>query len=346
MTTSDIVAPALHEGPLSGAAQALVASGIALGSTSWASVARAWTVDYVFNGVERAFESGDDPVPAVNQLLEGAASVLRETKRVGMVPGHDAARPIAHQSVTDVTASHYGELFRAFSTTDFWQEPARLLACRLERNGIDLETIRGDAGCGGGRYSAAWRQLGARAVLGVDLSAIGVADAHRRLTQYQPGGVHVCQASVLSLPVRDGQFDVVFSNGVLHHTTDWRTGIHEIVRALKPGGFGWLYLIENPGGLFWDVIEILRVLMQEEPADQSRAVLRAAGVPANRIFYMLDHVLVPINVRLTPREIEATLEEAGACGADFDRIEHIYQGAPHASVKYGVGENRYVFSRA
>ena len=56
--------------------------------------------------------------------------------------------------------------------------------------------------------------------------------------------------------------------------------------------------------------------------------------------------------RLTPDEIEDTLREAGAAGlrrlsrgADFDRVEAIHRGDPYAVEKYGVGENRYVFSK-
>jgi SAM-dependent methyltransferase len=146
---------------------------------------------------------------------------------------------------------------------------------------------------------------------------------------------------------------VVFSNGILHHTTDWKKGVRELVRVLKPGGFGFLYLIENPGGLFWDLIEILRVILKDEPKEIARAALQTLGLPANRIFYMLDHVLVPINVRLTPQEIESALAESGAVeirrlerGTDFDRVEQIHRRAAYAAVKYGVGENRYVFSKA
>lgn len=76
------------------------------------------------------------------------------------------------------------------------------------------------------------------------------------------------------------------------------------------------------------------------------------GMPPNRIFYMLDHVMVPINVRLTPKEIGECLDAAGATqirrlkrGADFDRIEHLYWNKPYADVHFGVGKNRYVFSK-
>jgi hypothetical protein len=112
-------------------------------------------------------------------------------------------------------------------------------------------------------------------------------------------------------------------------------------------------LIENPGGLFWESIEILRELMRDVPRDKARDALAALQIPGNRIFYMLDHVMVPINIRLTPAEIESCLTENGATnvrrlkrGADFDRVERIYQGEPYAIQKFGVGENRYLFSKA
>ncbi|MFN6204671.1 MAG: hypothetical protein ACK496_19660, partial [Acidobacteriota bacterium] len=126
----------------------------------------------------------------------------------------------------------------------------------------------------------------------------------------------------------------------------------QLVRVLKPGGLGWLYLIENPGGLFWEMIEIMRQIMANEEHRLAREILGLMGLPANRIFYMLDHVLAPVNLRLTPQEIEEALGDSGAVavqrlarGTDFDRIERLHRGEPYASVKYGVGENRYIFSR-
>jgi hypothetical protein len=63
--------------------------------------------------------------------------------------------------------------------------------------------------------------------------------------------------------------------------------------------------------------------------------------------------MVPINVRLNSAEIEQCLTDAGAVkvrrlarGTDFDRVESIYQRVPWAKLKYGIGENRYVFSKA
>lgn len=46
----------------------------------------------------------------------------------------------------------------------------------------------------------------------------------------------------LQLPYRDGVLDVIFGFGVLHHLPNWRGGLREIARVLKPGG---IYVLEE-----------------------------------------------------------------------------------------------------
>jgi ubiquinone/menaquinone biosynthesis C-methylase UbiE len=46
----------------------------------------------------------------------------------------------------------------------------------------------------------------------------------------------------LTLPYRDEVLDAVFGFGVLHHLPDWRGGLKEIARVLKPGG---IYFLEE-----------------------------------------------------------------------------------------------------
>jgi ubiquinone/menaquinone biosynthesis C-methylase UbiE len=313
--------------------------------------------------MERVFATGREPIGAINELLQNVTQFLKAAVNSGFteiqcaVPREEIAETKGLKPLEQVTGEHYGQLFKSFSSASFWEEPVHLLALRLEKNGIKTSQIQDkevlDAGCGGGRYSVAWRLLGAGCVTGVDVSEVGIANAQHRVSDSGIDHVTFRTGNVLELPFAANTFDVVFSNGVLHHTLSWRKGMAELMRVLKPGGWGWLYLIENPGGLFWDVIEILRVILKDEPREKARAALEMLGVPANRSFYMLDHVMVPINVRLTSFEIEECLTASGAKditrlnrGADFDRVERIYQQEPFASAKYGIGENRYVFSKS
>jgi ubiquinone/menaquinone biosynthesis C-methylase UbiE len=352
------VAPCLLDEPYGAAAREFCQACADLGTGRGAAVLRAWTVLRVFVEVERILSDPSEPTVPFARFLRHLTRVLTTMREAGFpsVRGVGEVPTAGVDGVEQATGEHYGPLFRDFTRTSYWDEPTALLRVRLERNEISENRFASkrvlDAGCGGGRYTVAWRTLGAAEAVGVDISEINIQDASRRVAEAGLTGVEFRQGNALSLPFPDSEFDVVFSNGVLHHTVDWKKGVRELLRVLKPGGLGWLYLIENPGGLFWDSIEILRVVMLAEPSDFARQTLRLLGVPANRVFYMLDHVMVPINLRLTPQEIDEELQRNGATairrltrGTDFDRVEQIHRRVPFAEAKYGVGENRFVFSK-
>ncbi len=328
-------------------------------NSNFSSVLKTWATYYIFVSKEAAFKDTADPTSAINSAFTMQEKMFRTASQLDAQFLGEARG--FHQSLDNIqaketeTGDHYGNLFKAFDDEHFFNEAATLLSTRLTRNGIDLANIQHwdvlDAGCGGGRYSAAWAKLGAKSVTGVDFSEIGIHSARERIsTKFD--NVKFELGDALDIPFPENSFDCAFSNGVLHHTRDWEKGIYELVRVLKPGGLGWLYLIENPGGYFWDVIEILRVLMGPVDKALARASLQILGIPSNRIFYILDHIMVPINIRLTENEIEDCLSRAGAQsirklprGTDFDRVEQIFQNAPYSEMKYGVGEQRYVFSK-
>lgn len=349
-----VTAPSLDNGPLAEAGRAAVAAAARLGRNRRASILRAWAVHDVFAWCEEIYKSAEPPLPQFAARLNQLADWFDAAARLAPTTGEAHAPSTA--PVEEITGRHYGELFKAFDPEAYFEETASILRQRLENNGIDVAQFRDkrvlDAGCGGGRYSVAWRRLGAAPVVGVDMSEIGVMDARRRVTDAGIDGVTFEIGSVLDLPFPSDSFDVAFSNGVLHHTVNWQVGVHELLRVLRPGGFGWLYLIEDPGGLHWDSIEILRTILDGESKDLARDALRLLGVASNRAFYMLDHVMAPINVRLPAWAVESALAEAGATdvrrltrGCHFDRIERVHEDVPFAADKFGVAEHRYVFTK-
>jgi len=349
------IAPCLRGGPLAAAGLRFVISALALPPSNYSAALKTWAAHYLFTSAETAFSQNEDPTPALIMALNRLEGLLTEAYVLNpRFMGASNSTPLG--SVEAETGNHYGSLFKQWDDAHYFGEASELLGARLFRNDIDLSRIGDwsvlDAGCGGGRYSMAWSRLGARRVTGLDFSESNVNTARERTGGYL-GDLTFKQGDVLDIPFLEDNFDVVFCNGVLHHTKDWKRGVKEIVRVLKPGGLGWLYLIENPGGYFWDVIEILRAVMLGVDKELARASLRMLGVPQNRIYYILDHIMVPINLRITEQEIEEALFDNGAAdirklrrGADFDRVEKIYQGVPYARMKYGVGENRYVFTKA
>lgn len=300
---------------------------------------------------DRVFAATGDPVAGYTEAVIAAARSLEAA----------AELPIATSDVSsfegatkqDITATHYGHLWGGFSPEHYFDEATELLRQRFERNGFDLtraphERVL-DAGCGGGRYSVALKRLGFKEVVGVDWSTQGIAVANARISEAKIAGVSYQTADVLKLPFADGEFDVVFSNGVLHHTYDTNQGVRELRRVVKSGGRGWLYLYHRPGGLDRLTHYLARLLLKRARHEVCRRYCHALGLAANRIFFLLDLWLTPIAEAYTPEEMDTMLRAANfpswrRCdrGEDRDLVERIYQREPFAAEKYGVGENRYI----
>ncbi|MBE2255796.1 MAG: class I SAM-dependent methyltransferase [Ignavibacteria bacterium] len=319
------------------------------------------SIPIFFNKNEEINESFKNPIELFNDFLKDYIELIDSSKNSEFSTYFNSIvsdNTINQESELEIklnTGSHYGNLFKEFNLDQFL-EAKNLLETRLSRNNIDINLIKNkkilDQGCGGGRYTVALKLLGAKECYGVDYSEEGIADANHKMKVLNLENIKFIKNDVLSLEFDDNSFDFVFSNGVLHHTSNWQKGISELMRVLKPGGSGFLYLIENPGGLFWDSIEILRAINKKINKIYARNVMKSLNIPSNKIFYMLDHVLVPINTRLTELQIKDELMKNGATnilrlnrGVDFDRVEKLFNKIPYGKEKFGIGENRFIFSK-
>jgi SAM-dependent methyltransferase len=114
----------------------------------------------------------------------------------------------------------------------------------IVKTGIEPGQFKGkrvfDAGCGGGRYVYLAGLYGAEAVYGVDMSQ--AVEKAISLCKDMPN-VHIVQGDLMNLPFEPGSFDIVYSIGVLHHTTDTKKAFDNIARYVKPGGTlaVWVY---------------------------------------------------------------------------------------------------------
>jgi SAM-dependent methyltransferase len=96
------------------------------------------------------------------------------------------------------------------------------------RRGLTLEV-----GCGYGRFLNTVSHRGGE-IVGVDVSA-SAADLAFDFVGRRPK-VHVIQADLFRLPLRDGAFARAFAIGVLHHTPDPEAAVRAIAPKLAPGG--------------------------------------------------------------------------------------------------------------
>src|SRR2546427_3387519 len=90
-----------------------------------------------------------------------------------------------------------------------------------------------DVGCGTGLWSIAFAMNGLH-VTGVDFSRASLAEAAKMA---QECGVSVAfrRADLFSFETSE-RFELVFCNGVLHHTANARDGFHRIGRLVERGG--------------------------------------------------------------------------------------------------------------
>jgi len=100
-----------------------------------------------------------------------------------------------------------------------------------------------DAGCGMGRYTHVALSLGAE-VVSFDLS--------ESLTRLIPEmrentKLHVVQGDLLRPPLKPGVFDVIYSQGVIHHTANTRGAFDSIASLVKREGLLSVWVYGTPG---------------------------------------------------------------------------------------------------
>lgn len=101
-----------------------------------------------------------------------------------------------------------------------------------------------DAGCGNGTLTAGIAASGPE-VIGMDYSET-VERAEREKARFAGAAaerVHYVQADIQSPPFSPETFDIIYSDGVLHHTANTETSFKTLVPLVKHGGryFVWLY---------------------------------------------------------------------------------------------------------
>lgn len=91
-----------------------------------------------------------------------------------------------------------------------------------------------EVGCGSGIAVQLFAEAGAN-VTAADLTPWAVETTRARLDAFALPGT-VLEADAEALPFEDGSFDLVFSWGVIHHTSDMQRALDELVRVCRPGG--------------------------------------------------------------------------------------------------------------
>ena len=107
-----------------------------------------------------------------------------------------------------------------------------------------------EIGSGSGANSALFKKHGAD-IVSVDITPERVKSTALKFRVVAGGPGRAYQADAERLPFRDESFDIVYSNGVLHHSENTENGISEVRRVLKPGGLAVLMLYSRHSANFY-----------------------------------------------------------------------------------------------
>lgn len=133
-----------------------------------------------------------------------------------------------HFAQAEPGTPEFYEEFRRFRYRTEWHIP--LLVPFAEAEGKSVLEI----GCGNGADGVMFAQAGA-AYTGVDLTSAAIEATRNHFRVMGLAGKFETQnAEDLSFP--DSSFDMVYSHGVLHHTSRPAKAVAEVHRVLKPGG--------------------------------------------------------------------------------------------------------------
>ena len=154
-----------------------------------------------------------------------------------------------------------------------------------------------DAGCGAAMSGLAYFApvIDRIRYLGVDVST-AVDVAARRFAERGASGGFV-QADIMALPLASESVDLIFSEGVLHHTDDTRLALLRVSRFLRPGGRILFYIYRRKG----PVREFTDDYIREKIQLMSAAEAWAAMESLTKLGRVLGELNVEINV---PETIE------------------------------------------
>ena len=146
------------------------------------------------------------------------------------------------------------------------------------KTGFRLSELAGrvvlDSGCGGGRYSFVAARHGAR-VIAVDMSR-AIDRAARICVEFDR--VEFVQADLLRLPFAEKSFDLAFSIGVLHHSSDAAAAFRQVASTVRPAGRLAVWLYRRNTAPQECINEVLRGITRRMNISQLEALATAGAV--------------------------------------------------------------------
>ena len=147
---------------------------------------------------------------------------------------------------------------------------------------------------------------GARSVKGVDLNPKW-QKMYSEKYSHAKTEVDLRVGNVLDLPFADECVDFATSYGVMHHTLDWKKGIAEMQRVLRPGGMLFLMVYGRYAPFGRLINKSLRLAGKVIPRRLTTEVVKKTGLFRDANLSLLDTMYVPIEGHHSDLEVKEYL---------------------------------------
>lgn len=192
-----------------------------------------------------------------------------------------------------------------------------------------------DVGCGGGYTTKLWLEVGWQTPprtlwIGMDISA--AIDVAQEALHGIPN-THFVQADLMQMPFAPETFDLIFSEGVLHHTPSTRQAIAACVPLLTKGGEFAFYVYRQKGAIREFTDDYIRSVI----ADLSPQAAWEALRPLTRLGQALAELKVEVRV---PEDIPFLGIRAGTF--DLQRLFYWHFAKAFWNPDFSFEENHHI----
>jgi SAM-dependent methyltransferase len=172
-----------------------------------------------------------------------------------------------------------------------------------------------DAGCGNGRWSYGFAQLGCN-ITAVDINETGIIRTKEALAPFDvKSEFYISSLEDLPTVLGDKKFDIVFSWGVLHHCKSFTRSLNNLINCVADDGLLYLYLYGRESLPYEEDIELFkkRVFYNSLPDEKSQYdfLLNYVKGDKNRVHNAHDLLAPLINRRFAYSFIQDLLKQKG-----------------------------------
>lgn len=268
------------------------------------------TADFVPKGLEPVADIFCCPSCGERQTFRDAT----HCSNCGLTVDHDGELPLlfidtktAHNGVTEKIKRFYET--NPFPSYDQFDDPGALIAkskrsvfARLIDEQIPYGARVLECGCDTGQLTN-FLAIANRQVVGTDISINSLRLGSEFRRKHQLNRALFLQMNLFRPCFIEESFDVVISNGVLHHTADPVGAFRTLVSLVKPGGYIVIGLYHRYGRLFTDIRRIIFSLTNGKFVSLDKNLVRESSSESKKSAWYHDQYHNPHESRHTIHEV-------------------------------------------